>query len=83
MSDRKREYIGLEVEVLVAPDPSLKGMRGTVVDETRNTFVVRGDGKDRRIPKQGARFGFTADGGFVISGDEIPFRPEDRIKKAR
>lgn len=83
MSERKREYIGLDVEILEAPDPSMRGLRGTVIDETRNTFMVRGGGKDRRIPKQGARFGFAADGGFVITGDEIPFRPEDRIKKAR
>ena len=83
MSHRKREYIGLEVVVLGSTDPSLAGLRGTVVDETKNTFVVRGGGKDRRVPKKGARFGFSADGGFEVSGDEIAFRPEDRVKKAR
>jgi len=79
---RKREFIGLEVEVAAAPDPTMQGLKGTVVDETMNTFVIRGDGKDRRIPKQGARFRFPGAAGEIV-GDEIRFRPEDRVKKAR
>jgi len=79
---RKREFIGLEVEVASSTDPTITGLRGTVVDETMNTFVVRGDGKDRRVPKQGARFRFPAER-LELAGDEIQFRPEDRVKKAR
>lgn len=82
MSARKQEYIGLEVEVAASPDPSTVGLRGTVVDETKHTFVVRGGGRDRRIPKRGARFRFPL-AGIEVAGDEILFRPEDRVKKAR
>ena len=79
---RKREYIGLAVVVAGSSDPSVLGLEGTVVDETMNTFVIRGGGRDRRIQKQGARFRFPEAGAEVI-GDEIQFRPEDRVKKAR
>jgi ribonuclease P protein subunit POP4 len=79
---RKREFIGLPVVVAAATDPSVAGLQGTVVDETMNTFVIRGGGRDRRVPKRGARFRFPTTGS-EIAGDEIRFRPEDRVKKAR
>jgi len=80
---RKHELIGLDVEVVRAQDPSLRGVRGVIVDETRNLLIVEAAGKEKRIPKQGTRFRFEAQGGTEIEGDAIRFRPEDRIKKAR
>jgi ribonuclease P protein subunit POP4 len=80
---RKHELIGLQVEVLRAPDPGQAHMAGRVVDETRNLLVIEAGGVERRIPKQGARFRFQIQGGIEVEGDEIRFRPEDRIKKAR
>ncbi len=83
MNLRKHELIGLQVEVLQAPDPSQVRMSGRVVDETRNLLVIEAGGVERRIPKQGARFRFQIQGGIEVDGDDIRFRPEDRIKKAR
>jgi len=80
---RKHELIGLEVEVLHATDPSQARVRGRVVDETRNTLVLEIQGDEKRIPKHGSRFRFEIQGGLEVDGEEIRFRPEDRVKKAR
>jgi ribonuclease P protein subunit POP4 len=80
---RKHELIGLRVEVLGATDPTQVHLAGRVVDETRNLLVVEVAGGTKRIPKQGARFRFDVEGGIEVEGDEIRFRPEDRVKKGR
>ena len=66
-----------------ATDPGQVHLSGCVVDETRNLLVVETGGMEKRVPKRGSRFRFQVQGGIEIEGDEILFRPEDRIKKAR
>ena len=83
MNLRKHELIGRSVAVVRSTDPSLVGIRGLVIDETRNTLVVEAAGREKRVPKHGARFRFDVQGGVEVDGDEILFRPEDRVKKAR
>jgi ribonuclease P protein subunit POP4 len=80
---RKHELIGLDVEVVMATDPTQERLRGRIVDETRNTLVLEVRGDEKRIPKRGSRFRFEIQGGVEVDGDEIRFRPEDRVKKAR
>ncbi|MGQ0797322.1 MAG: ribonuclease P protein component 1 [Methanobacteriota archaeon] len=83
MNVRKHELIGLRVRIVRATDPGFAGLEGRVVDETRNMLVVDVAGKEKMVPKQGSRFRFEVQGGTEVEGDEIRFRPEDRIKKAR
>ncbi len=83
MNLRKHELIGLQVQVLRSTDPGQVQMSGRVVDETRNLLVIEAGGVEKRIPKQGARFRFEIQGGIEVEGDDIRFRPEDRVKKAR
>ncbi|HKZ99884.1 MAG TPA: ribonuclease P protein subunit [Thermoplasmata archaeon] len=83
MNLRKHELIGLAVEVVRATDPSLVGLKGRVVDETRNMLLVDTGGGEKMIAKRGSRFRFEVQGGTEVEGDEIAFRPEDRIKRAR
>ncbi|MEK6986617.1 MAG: ribonuclease P protein subunit [Candidatus Thermoplasmatota archaeon] len=83
MNLRKHELIGLQVRVVRATDPGQRDLSGRVVDETRNMLVVEVGGVDKRIPKQGSLFRFDVQGGLEVEGDEIRFRPEDRVKKAR
>lgn len=80
---RKHELIGLEVAILRAADPSLVGVQGHVVDETRNMLVVEAGGREKSVPKEGTLFRFELQGGVEVDGDEILYRPEDRVKKAR
>lgn len=83
MNLRKHELIGLQVRVVRATDPGQRDLSGRVVDETRNMLIVDVGGVDKRIPKQGSLFRFDTQGGLEVEGDEIRFRPEDRVKKAR
>lgn len=83
MTLRKRELIGLPVEVVGATDPTMRGLKGRVVDETRNMLVIEVQGAEKMIPKRGNRFRFETRGGVEVDGEDILYRPEDRIKKAR
>ncbi len=81
---RRREFIGLEVEVLDSTCASFIGLKGRVVDETRNTLKVDVGGSEKVVPKDCCEFLF-AEGRAThrVSGKDIKFRPEDRIKKVR
>lgn len=83
MNLRKGELIGLSVVVAASSDPSLVGLRGVVVDETRNTLRVETPRGEKTVPKHGTTFTFEVQGGTRVAGDDLLFRPEDRIKKAR
>jgi len=83
----RHELIGLTVTVVRSTDPSIGGAEGSVVDETRNSMVIRrrSDGKSIMIGKAGCVFRFLLpDGsGAEIDGDRIMFRPEDRVKRCK
>ncbi len=84
---RKEDYlrlpfIGREAEVIKSKDPGKQGIKGIVVDETKNTFTIRTAKKDVVIPKKGNRFKIWFDDAVLeVEGDIITQRPYDRIKK--
>lgn len=81
---RRREFIGLEVEVLHSTCGSLVGLKGKVVGETRNTITVEVGGAEKVVPKDTCELLFKEGSRtHKVSGSEIKFRPEDRIKKVR
>jgi len=77
------ELIGLKAKVVKSSNPSYVGISGVVVDETRNTLVIRQDNRDRVVVKDQAVFQFTLSDGTVmeVEGGVILGRPEDRVKK--
>ena len=80
----RHEFIGLQLEVAHSSHDGLKGIKGKVVDETKNTIKIEDDaGKEKIIPKKVATFHFTLPDGTIIEieGNIIVARPEDRIKK--
>jgi len=77
-------FIGLEVEVSNSSQRELVGLKGTVVDETKNLIMIeRADGKGVRVPKVSSTFRFTLDDGekVDVDGKRIAFRPHERPKK--
>ena len=81
---RRKLFIGLDVEILASSCPSQVGVRGRIVDETKNTISIDHDGVVKVIAKGGCKFSLVdGDATHTISGDEIMFRPEDRIKRVR
>lgn len=77
------EFIGLNAKVVKGNNPSHIGISGKVIDETRNTIVIRHKNEDKIIAKETAVFQFTLHDGTVVEveGNIIVGRPEDRMKK--
>ena len=78
MSMAQREFIGRRVTVAEHSDPSLRGLTGTVVDETRETLSIEADSGRKRVAKRGGAFDFD---GETVAGDRIAFRPQDRTRR--
>ena len=80
----KDELIGRYVTIKKCTDPNWINISGTVIDETKNTFLLDIGDKQKRIAKKTAVFEFTYEGKkIIIDGTRLTYRPEDRIKKAR
>ena len=73
-------FIGKTLVVNQASNESLVGLNGTIVDETKESFVIRMDDKEKRILKREAVFTIN---GEIVKGDKIAKRLEDRIKSRR
>ena len=71
-------FIGKKVEILSSSNSTYIGTVGTVLDETKNSFVIDVDGKRKVILKKGTKFVIDKQ---ILDGDDIARRIEDRIKK--
>ncbi|MCD6248218.1 MAG: ribonuclease P protein component 1 [Hadesarchaea archaeon] len=81
----RHELIGLEAEVVESLDPSLKGKKGRIVDETKNMIYIEEMGKIKSLPKSIVVFRVSLPSGeeVMVDGKKIIARPEDRIKKCK
>ncbi len=78
----KHELIGLPAEIVSASHNGYVGMKGLIVDETKNTLVLEVDNVEKVIPKKGTRFRLSTPEDIEVNGSNLLFRPQDRIKKA-
>ncbi len=80
----KDELIGKQVIIISCTDPSWIQKKGTIIDETKNTFLIQIENKQKRIAKETATFAiYGPEKKTIIDGKRLKYRPEDRIKKAR
>ena len=80
----RSELIGLEVEVVEASNKSLVGLKGLIVDETKNTLSIEGEGFLKKVIKSQVIINILFQGQtFQIDGKVLVGRPEDRLKKIR
>jgi len=79
----QNELIGLNAKVTKSTNHDSIGITGTVIDETRNTLVIRHNNSNKTIPKETTVFQFTLPNGSTVEveGNAIVGRPEDRVKK--
>ncbi len=78
----RHELIGLDVEITDSSDPTLKDLKGRIVDETKKTLKIEADGKRKIIPKNICTFRFIVESSPVeVQGKALVGRPQDRIKK--
>ena len=78
--DGRAEFMGEQVTVSQHSDPSIQGISGKIIDETRETLVIECEGIQKTISKRPAKFMF--ENGELI-GSKIAYRPQDRIKKVK
>lgn len=69
--------IGKEAKVIESSNPNMLGIYGRIVDETRNTLVIRGRRK-WVIPKKEVNLMID---GKIYYGVELLGRPVDRISR--
>ncbi|MEM2941968.1 MAG: ribonuclease P protein component 1 [Candidatus Bathyarchaeia archaeon] len=79
----RHELIGLNAQVLKSLNRQLVGLRGRIVDESRNMLTLRHDSRETVIPKDIVHLRLRLPGGEVaeVDGRTITGRPEDRVKK--
>ncbi len=78
----KHEIIGLDTRVAGSTNKQLVGLKGRIIDETRNTITIL-DGKRKQIvPKDVAVLRIRLpDGTWIeVDGKKLVGRPEDRVK---
>jgi len=81
----RHELIGLKARVENSSDPTLLGIRGTIIDETRDMLVIEQAEGTKIIPKGSSKFMFTLPGGeeVEIEGAKLVRRPEERVKRRK
>jgi ribonuclease P protein subunit POP4 len=77
------DLIGTEAKVARSRHQDYAGIRGRVVDETRNTLTIQNGKTERTVLKESAVFHFAFSDGTVveINGRLLVGKPEDRLKK--
>ena len=75
------EMNGLMVEVINSSDKNKIGIKGTVIKETKNTFIIESKAKEKIIPKKETEIMFFVGKKKIkIKGEKIMEKPENRIK---
>jgi ribonuclease P protein subunit POP4 len=77
MKTYKEELIGSTVEVVGSKNQTLIGLKGKIIEETKNTLTIQGESKKKLLK---SHITLKIDG-QIIEGKSLQKRPEDRIKK--
>ncbi len=77
------EFIGLNAEITASKNPCYLGIRGIIVDETRNTIKISHNGEHKIIAKDQAVFSLTFPDSTVVEIDGAALRgkPSERLKR--
>ena len=79
MSAIHMPWLSRNLTVVDSLDPTLVGLTGTVLEETRRTIRVLTDSGRVRLAKNVITF--RIDSGELIEGSSVTQRPEDRINR--
>lgn len=75
-----KELIGKKLVVKWSSSKELQGLKGTVIDETQNTFLLETRQGVKRVPKKNSAFYFP-EALLSVEGELICLKPEERTKK--
>ena len=78
----KHELIGLDVKIVNSKNEKIVGIKGKVIDETKNILIIADSNAKRKIPKDIATFQFRLPEGTIVNlhGSKLIGRPENRLK---
>jgi ribonuclease P protein subunit POP4 len=75
------EWIGLECKVVASTDPNRVGLKGKIVDETKNTITIETTQGEKIVPKQEVELEIGLEKEkAILKTKEWCFSPENRIK---
>ncbi|MDP3916948.1 MAG: ribonuclease P protein subunit [Nanoarchaeota archaeon] len=79
----RAEFIGRTIEVVGAENPSLIGIKGKIVNDTKSTFEIeKKDGQTKKLVKKQVTIKTKIQGKTVIiEGEILQGKPEERLKK--
>jgi len=76
------EFIGLYARVQDSTDKNKTKIRGKIIDETKNLFLIKTKNGVKKVPKKEAVFDVFLEKEIVsIEGKKIVIRPAERIKQ--
>ena len=80
----KHELIGLECEIKESSNTSQVGLKGKVVDETRNLLTIETKDGEKKVEKKNIKimFKLPTEEKVVVDGELLIGRPEIRTKRA-
>tara|TARA_B100001758_G_C18002451_1_gene398748 strand:- start:72 stop:329 length:258 start_codon:yes stop_codon:yes gene_type:complete len=73
-------WLSREILVVASPDPTLVGVNGMIVEETRRTIRIRTLNGVVTLPKDVITFTIDSEEVEII-GNAVTQRPEDRINR--
>jgi len=74
------EFIGKNIEIIDSLNKDLIGIKGKIVDETKNMFEIENKKVTKKVQKKICKFRFLPER-LVVDGKIINCRPEDRISR--
>lgn len=78
----RHELIGSEIEITSSSNPNLKGIKGKIIDETKNMLLIETEKGVKKIIKNQIKMKLNTQRKIIeIEGKKIVGRPEERIKK--
>lgn len=76
----RTEMIGKDIEIIDSKNKSLLGLKGRIIDETKNSFIIMHNGKRKMILKSHVKMIIIwKDKKVLVDGKMLARRPEDRI----
>jgi len=78
----RHELIGLNIEIMEAKNPSLAGLKGKIIDETKNTITIQHKNTTKKLIKNQIKMKIEIHNKTImVNGEDLVGRPADRIKK--
>jgi ribonuclease P protein subunit POP4 len=73
-----QEFIGTKVKIIDSTNKLLVGFEGIIINETKNTFVIKTNGGEKTVLKSVIKIELP--NGSIVDGKKLVKRSEQRLK---